>query len=206
MLSVEKAAKSVDEAIQSALLELGLALGQVEVTVLEEPTKGVFGIWGVKPARVLVTRILSPEDKAISFVTDLVLHMGAGGATCSLVREAADEVELAVSCPNTGMLIGKRGQTLDAIQQLTAVIYSRVGGARRLQIDIGQYRERRKQTLIDLSKSLAERVRRTGRKAILEPMSAAERRIVHLTLQNESGIVTYSEGEDPYRKVVIAVR
>jgi len=206
MFSVEKTAKSVDEAVQSALLELGLGLEQVEVTVLEEPTKGVFGLWGVKPARVLVTRRLSPEDKAISFVTDLVRHMGAEGASCVLVREAVDEVELAVSCVNSGMLIGKRGQTLDAIQQLTAVIYSRMGGAKRLQIDIGQYRERRKQTLMDLAKSLAERVRRTGRKAILEPMSAAERRIVHMALQDEVGIATYSEGEEPYRKVIIAVR
>lgn len=206
MLSVVKTAKSVDEAVQSALLELGLGLEQVDVKVLEEPTKGVFGLWGVKPARVLVTRRLSPEDKAISFVTDLVLHMGAEGATCVLVREVADEVELAVNCVNSGMLIGKRGQTLDAIQQLTAVIYSRMGGTRRLQIDIGQYRERRKQTLMDLAKSLAERVRRTGRKAILEPMSASERRIVHMALQDEAGIATYSEGEEPYRKVIIAVR
>ncbi|MBS3873630.1 MAG: protein jag [Firmicutes bacterium] len=206
MLSVEKTAKSVEEAIQAALLELGLVLEQVEVTVLEEPTKGVFGLWGVKPARILVTKRLQPEDKVIDFVLDLVAHMGAKEASCTIVRETADEVEIAVGCLNTGMLIGKRGQTLDAIQQLAAVIYSRVGGDRRLLVDIGQYRERRKQTLVDLSKSLAERVRSTGRKAILEPMSAAERRIVHMTLQDEAGIVTYSEGDEPYRKVIIAVR
>ena len=104
MFSVEKTAKSVDEAIQSALLELGIGLEQVDVTVLEEPTKGVFGLWGVKPARVLVKRRLSPEDKARSFVTDLVRHMGAEGATCVMVREAADEVELAVSCVNSCLL------------------------------------------------------------------------------------------------------
>ncbi|MBS3937794.1 MAG: protein jag [Peptococcaceae bacterium] len=206
MKSVEKTAKSVRDGIESGLAELGLSLEQVEVIVLEEPTKGLFGLWGAKPARVRVTKKSTVLEMAVVFLTTLLRHMGADDAVCEVTREGADEVEIAINATNSGLLIGRRGQTLDAIQQLTAVIYTRSGGEKRLQIDVGQYRERRKQSLIELAKSLAERVRRTGRKAVLEPMSASERRIVHVALQDEVGVLTYSEGDEPYRKIIIAVR
>jgi len=206
VISVEKVAKTVEEAVQSALDELELSEDQVEVVVLEEPTKGILGLWGGKPARVKVIKKLSCEDQALSFLKELVRQMGISDAVCAVSRLSADELELAIETKSSGLLIGRRGQTLDAIQQLTAVIYTRARGDKRLQVDVGKYRERRKQSLIELAESLAERVRRTGRKAILEPMTASERRIVHVALQDEAGVVTYSEGEEPYRKIIIAVR
>lgn len=206
MKSVEKIAKTVEEAVQGALQELGLQVDQVDVAVLEEPTKGILGLWGGKPARVLVTKKLTPEDKAVQFLAELIRQMGVMDAVCAFGRESAEEFEIAIETRSSGLLIGRRGLTLDAIQQLVAVIYARSGGEKRLQVDVGQYREKRKQSLIELAKSLAERVRKTGRKAILEAMPASERRIVHMTLQDEAGVITYSEGEEPYRKIIIAVR
>jgi len=204
--SVEKSAKTVDEAITLALAELGIALEQAEVTVLDEPTRGFFGFLGGKPARVKVVRKSSSEDVAVVFLEQLVNKMGATSVTCAVSKETDEGVHIDVVGGSSGLLIGKRGQTLDAIQQLTALIYSRSGGTKRLTVDVNNYRAKRIESLEEMSLKLAEKAKRTGRRVILEPMGAFDRRVVHMALQQDREIVTYSEGDEPYRKVIIALR
>ena len=206
MTSVEKTAKTVDEAIALALAELKIALEQADVTVLDEPTKGLFGFLGGKPARVKVVRKRSPEEVALVFLEQLIDKMGASNVACAVSKETDEGVHIDVVGGISGLLIGKRGQTLDAIQQLTALIYSRSGGTRRLMVDVNSYRAKRIESLEEMSLKLAEKAKRTGRRVILEPMGAFERRVIHMALQQDREIVTYSEGDEPYRKVIIALR
>lgn len=205
-MTVEKTAKTVDEAIALALVELGITRDQAEITVLEEPSKGLFGLLGGKPARVKVTRKSRPEEAALTFLEQLIAKMGATGMACAVSNETDENVQIDVVGGSSGLLIGKRGQTLDAIQQLTGLIYSRSGGTKRVMVDVNNYRARRIESLEEMAVKLAEKAKRTGRRVILEPMGAFERRVVHMALQQDRDIVTYSEGDEPYRKVIIALR
>lgn len=206
MTSVEKTAKTVDEAVNLALVELGVEADRVEVVVLEEPSKGLFGLIGGRPARVRVTRKVPPEETALKFLEQLGSKMGSSSISCAISKGDDESLQIDVVGGSTGLLIGKRGQTLDAIQQLTALVYSRAGGTRRLLVDVNSYRARRRESLEELALRLAEKAKRSGRRVILEPMGAFERRIIHMALQNDKEIVTYSEGDEPYRKVIIALR
>lgn len=205
MRSVEKQGKTVDEAIALALRELGASLDQVETEVLEEPSKGFLGILGGKLARVKV--VLKPDPLAIlkEFVTGVCERMGAKADV--EVTTAGDFVKIDLAGQSLGLLIGKHGQTLDSLQYLANVVYNRNAEIRqRVVVDAGGYRERREETLLRLANRLAEKAKRTGRRIMLEPMSAHERRIIHTALQNDQQIVTYSEGDEPYRKVVISLK
>lgn len=206
MTSVEKTAKTIDEAVNLALVELGVEVDKVEVVVLEEPSKGLFGLLGGRPAKVRVTKKVTPEEAALKFIEQLAAKMGSSAFSCAISKDDDESLQIDVVGGSTGLLIGKRGQTLDAIQQLTALVYSRAGGTRRLLIDINSYRARRRESLEELALKLAEKAKRSGRRVILEPMGAFERRIIHMALQDDKEIVTYSEGDEPYRKVVIALR
>ncbi len=204
--SIEKTARTVDEAVDAAIAELGLARHQVDLLVLEEPTKGLFGILGGKMARVKVTRRVSPEEKAASFLSELAEHMGIQGVTCTYNTAENENYHIEITGANTSRLIGKRGQTIEALQILAAVVYSRAGGSRRVLLDVNRYRAKREQSLIELALKLADKTKSSGRRVIMEPMGAYERRAVHMALQDDKQIVTYSEGDEPYRKVVIALR
>jgi len=185
---------------------MGVARNQVDVFVLEEPTKGLFGILGGKPACVKVTRRISPEEKALAFLSELVERMGAHGVDCS-VGEAEDEnFSLEIEGTDASRLIGKRGHTIEAMQVLAAVVYSRAGGTRRVLLDVNSYRAKRRESLVDLALKLATKAKQSGRRVIMEPMGAYERRVIHMALQNDKEIVTYSEGDEPFRKVIIALR
>ena len=208
MTTVEKTAKTVEDAIALALAELGIDADQAEVEIVEEPEKGLFGLFGGKPARVKVTKKNNPEEVALRFLEGLCEHMSAKGVACTVTSAQDDEtVSFDVAGVNSGMLIGKRGQTLDAIQQLTATVYFRAGGdQRRVMVDVNNYRAKRVESLESLAVRLADKAKRTGRRVILEPMGAFERRVIHMALQGDKDVVTYSEGEDPYRKVVISLK
>ena len=204
--SITKTGKSVEEAVNKALENLGVKRDQVEIEIIDEGTNGFFGLFGTRDAEVEVTVQESKKDLAVKFLKNVTEKMGLGIDINLLVSETnKDQIALNMSGKNLGLLIGHRGNTLDALQYLTSLVANKDIGEKykRITLDAEGYRERRRETLRQLAKKLARKARTTGRKVVLEPMPPHERRIIHLTLQNEKDIKTYSEGKEPYRKVVI---
>ncbi len=206
MTSVEKPGKTVDEAVEAALRELGVDRSAVDIEILDEGSKGFLGILGAKQARVRVTVTDSVDqkvEKATLFLGRLFEKMGVDPQIeCEPGKEGL--VYLRLSGDRMGMIIGRRGQTLDAIQYLTNLVANQGGGVRaRIVLDAEGYREKRAETLRGVAERLAEKVKRQGRKAALEPMSALERRVVHMALADDDRVETRSEGDEPYRRVVI---
>ena len=226
MASVEKTGKTVDEAIEAAIAELGVSREQIEYEVLEEPSKGLFGFLGGKPARVRVELIGNQSDAT----QEKQVKTNAAGKPGSDPVEAAklflmsvfkamkldvkiekltgiEQVTLNLRGEDLGILIGKHGQTLDALQYLTNLAAHRDSEERvRIIIDVEDYRKRREETLVRLAQRLADRVKLRGEKVVLEPMSPHERKIIHTALQDDLRVTTFSEGEEPFRKVVIALK
>ncbi|MEW8973878.1 MAG: RNA-binding cell elongation regulator Jag/EloR [Tissierellaceae bacterium] len=205
MKYVIKQSKTVDDAIKEALLELDAREEDVEVEVIEEASKGLFGIIGAKEAKVKVTLINDPVEVSNNFLNNILVHMGISASTD--IRREGDSLYIDikdVDSSSKGILIGKRGNTLDSLQYLISLAVNR-GSSDYIKIivDVGGYREKREGTLERLAKKMAEKAIRGGRPVKLEPMNPYERRIIHSTLQNYSGVATYSEGEEPYRRVVI---
>ncbi|MBM7867743.1 KH domain-containing protein [Heliobacterium gestii] len=199
---LEKTAKTVEEALRAALTELKLEEKDVELLVLEEPSKGFLGLIGTRPARVRITVKPDPMRDAIRFIQDIFRVMGIQAEIKPEWRDST--LFIGFSGDDLGILIGRRGDTLDSLQYLVNLAVNRQGPERvRILLDVENYRQRREETLIRLAKRLSEKVKRTGVKVVLEPMSPQERRIIHTTLQGDPRVVTYSEGEEPFRKVVI---
>ena len=204
--SITKTGKTVEDAVNKALEELGVERDKIEVDVLDEGTSGFFGLFGTRDAEVEVTLQESKKDIAIKFLNQVTDKMGLNIDVDPIVEETnKEQIALNMAGKNLGLLIGHRGNTLDALQYLTSLVANREIGEKykRITLDAEGYRERRRETLRQLAKKLARKARTTGRKVVLEPMPPHERRIIHLTLQNERDIKTYSEGKEPYRKVVI---
>lgn len=202
MKSLEKRGRSVEEAVSGALLDLGVRAEQVQVEVLEEPTKGLFGLIGSRDALVRVTVKETKEDVARRLLQDVSRTIGLDVEIAT--RRDEDYIFFDVKGDELGILIGRRGQTLDALQYLTNLAASRASSEKqRIVVDVEGYRRRREETLQRLAERLADKVRRSGQSMALEPMSAHERRVIHLALQNSPYVTTYSEGEEPFRKVVI---
>lgn len=204
--SIEKSAKSVDLAAQLALSELGITRDEAEIEVLEEGAKGFLGL-GAKDAVVRVTRKAPDAAKlAVAFLRDVT---GAMGLEVSFATEETDGniVKIEMSGEKMGLLIGKRGDTLDALQYLTSLaVNKQTAEYTKISLDTENYRARRQDALVKLAKKLAATVVRTQKNITLEPMSPNERRIIHYTLQNNNKVKTYSVGDEPNRKVVIALK
>lgn len=205
MREVVKSGKTVEEAVAQALNELGAKLEEVTVEVLSEPTRGVLGFIGAKPAVVRVVVQEGLGSRAASLVQSILSAMGLSGQVS--VREDAEAIYIEVSGEKLGALIGRRGETLNALQYLVALAVNRGGEEKkRVFIDVGGYRKKRDETLRALALKLADKVKRRGRSIVLEPMSPHERRIIHMTLREREDIYTFSEGEEPFRKIVISPR
>lgn len=202
MKRIEKKGRTVEEAVQAALDELGVRADEAEVEVLQEPRRGFLGLGG-KEAWVRVTRRRRPERFAVEFLDQVVARMAVRGRVGAEERDGRLCVE--VEGDDLGVLIGHRGRTLDALEYLVNVAVGRECGARqRVVLDVAGYRERRAEAVRRMALRAAERVRRTGRPVSLEPMTARERKLVHLALQDDPELVTRSEGEEPFRKIVIS--
>ncbi len=202
MKCVEKRGKSVEEAVELALTELGVSDEDVEVEVLEEATKGLFGLLGTKGARVKVTLKMTRAEAAERFLEDVLSAIGLDASISSTVE--GEYVFFDIEGEDLGTLIGRRGQTLSALQYLTNLASAKgTIGHERVVIDVEGYRKRREETLRALARRVADRVRRTGQSVSLEPMNAQERRVIHTALQSDDYVATRSEGEDPYRKVIV---
>jgi spoIIIJ-associated protein len=205
MKSVVKMAKTVDEAVKQALIELGTTEEDVEINVIEEPSKGFLGLIGSKDAKVKVTIIYDPIEIADSFLSKMLNSMGI--KSVNIIKKDGKKLLIDItdiSSTDKGIIIGKRGNTLDAIQYLISLAVNK-GKSKylRVVVDTEGYREKREQTLIKLANRMAEKSKHTNRPVKLEPMNPYERRIIHFALQKVQGITTYSEGEEPYRRVVI---
>ena len=200
---IEKTGKTVEEAIEAALAELGLERDQVDYRVLEAPSKPLFGLLGGREAKVEVTiKKVEPIERAKLFIEKVTKAMSLL-VTISVISND-DAVTLNLKGDDLGILIGKHGQTLDALQYLTNLVANRDGRERiRFIIDVEDYRKRRADTLQQLALRLADRVKRSGDRVVLEPMTPHERKIIHMSLQEDLRIETYSEGEEPFRRVVI---
>ena len=203
MKTVEKAGKTVDEAVDLALKELDASIDDVSVEILEEPSKGILGLIMVKQARVRITVKEDSPNRAVSLLKDIFRTMELDVKINAVENEKTIMIDL--EGPDLGLLIGRRGETLDALQYLVNLSVNKNQEIRKkIIIDIEGYRDRREKTLQKLAEKLAEKARQRGRNVVLEPMSAQERRIIHTALQGRDDIYTFSEGEDPYRKIIIS--
>lgn len=205
MKSVEIVARSVEEAIEEGLKQLDVTRDEVEISVIEEGTKGFLGILGSRQAKVCLTikpNITWKVRIAEEYVTNIIDLMKLDAKIDTVIED--DNIKVNITGEQLGLLIGRRGKTLDALQFLTSMVVNREGGEwARVIIDVEAYRQRREQTLRSLARRLASKAESTGRRVALDPMNALERRIVHSELQDFGGVETHSEGKDPYRRVII---
>ncbi len=205
MQAIEKTAKTIDEAVDLALREMGMSREDVTIEVLEQPSKGLLGILGSKPAKVRLEVKNSPSKRAKEFLSGVIKAMSLDADV--IVKEENDILHVSIEGDKLGIMIGRRGETLDAIQYLmNLAVNKNQENRKKIYLDIEGYRQRREETLKKLAFKLADKARQRGRSVILEPMSSQERRIIHTALQEEKDITTFSEGEDPYRKIIIALR
>ncbi|MDF2647802.1 MAG: SpoIIIJ-associated RNA/ssDNA-binding-like protein [Paenibacillus sp.] len=196
--------KTIEDAVKTGLAGWNTTENRVKVQVLEQPSKGFFG-FGSKEAKVELEWIPDALEEASNFLLDVFRTMNIE-ATID-IHHSNDGVKMNVSGKELGILIGRRGQTLDSLQYLTNIVANRYSTSHvRIVLDAESFRDRRKQTLEELSDRLAKRVIRTRKEVVLEPMSPQERKVIHSQLQNHPQVKTYSKGEDPNRRVVIALR
>ena len=201
-------AKNVDEAILQASMQLGVSRDRLQYEVVEKGSAGILGgLIGAKPAVIRATKIETIDEKAADFLHDVFGAMGISVDVESRLNEEEKELEINLSGDEMGILIGKRGQTLDSLQYLVSLVVNKESeDYLRVKLDTENYRERRKETLETLAKNIAYKVKRTRRSVSLEPMNPYERRIIHSALQNDKYVFTRSEGEEPFRHVVISLK
>lgn len=202
----EFTAKTVDEALTNAMIDLGTTAENLEYEVIEKETSGFLGMFG-KPAKIRVREKITLESKAKKFLSDVFSAMGIQAEIDLSYDEINTTLDINIKGDEMGVLIGKRGQTLDSLQYLVSLVVNKNNDEYiKIKLDTENYRARRKETLENLAKNIAYKVKRTRKPVSLEPMNPYERRIIHSALQNDKYVETYSEGEEPYRKVVINLK
>lgn len=206
MKFVEEEGKTVEEAIEKAMEKLGIEPAQARIEIIDEgSTGGILGI-GRKPARVRV----SAMDKASAsevreLVQKLLLLMTFDSKVAVNEKEGVFTADISIG-ELDGLLIGREGRTLEALQHITNRIAGRMYPGVRVNVDVGGYKARHNQLLRRKAKETAERVRRFGKEVTMDPLQSRERRIVHLALQNDPDVRTYTVGNGPVRNVVVAPR
>ena len=201
-------AKNVNDAITEACTKFSVPSDQLEYEVVEEGSSGFLGI-GSKDAiiKVVISTEEDPKQVAKEFLDGVFEAMQLEVNISMEFSEEDDTLLIDLAGPEMGVLIGKRGQTLDSLQYLTNLAVNRSSEKyTRVKIDTEDYRRRRKETLENLAKNMASKVKRTKKAVTLEAMNPYERRIIHSALQNDNNVTTHSEGEEPYRYVVITLK
>jgi spoIIIJ-associated protein len=194
---------SVEEAVESALAQLNITREEAEIKVQDEGKKGLFGLFGSRPATVLVKKIINPFDEVKEYLISVSKMMGIDIEI--EVKVDGRNAEFELSGEKIALLIGKRGQTLNSLQHLAGLVANRYSEQfLTVVLDAENYRERRKQTLSNLADRLAEKAVRTNRKVSLEPMPSYERKVIHSALVRSRKVETFSEGKEPNRYIVIA--
>ena len=203
---IEVSAKTYDEAVTDALVKLGATSDQVEIEVIDKGSSGFLGI-GAKPVKIKVTKTLTPETYLRKFLSDIFNAMKLEVEILIQIDEDSRNIDVELKGNDMGVLIGKRGQTLDSLQLLANnAVHKNFETYYKVKIDTENYRVRRKETLDNLAKNIAYKVKRTKRPVALEPMNPFERRVIHSALQNDRYVTTHSEGEEPYRHVVVTLK
>lgn len=206
MKTLEMLGKTVDEALKNALKELNVTEDKVEYTVIEEGSKGFLGLVGTKPAKIIVTVKRDYIEEAKKFLRDVLTSMDVKAEI--RIKEENNVININLTGPNMGVIIGYRGETLDSLQYLISLVVNKGHETeyKRVVLDTENYRAKREETLKRLADKTAYKVKKTGRGYKLEPMNPYERRIIHSALQNHQYVNTYSEGEEPNRRVVIELK
>jgi spoIIIJ-associated protein len=214
---IRRSAPSVEEAVEAALSELGVSEQEADIQVVQEPRQGIFGV-GAQEAIVLVrARVVSEQpsedeldeqaDVAADFLEGLLGKMGIEATVEPNLEDGTMYVDVIGPEPDDedmGLLIGRHGQTLEALQEITRVVVAQRTGMRaRVVVDVEDYRKRQLDRLIARAREVAQRVARSGREERLEPMNPFLRKIVHDAVGSVSGVESSSEGEEPERRVVI---
>ena len=243
---IEVKAKTIDDAITDALVQLGITSDQLDYEVIEKGSAGILGL-GRKDAVIKARKKVEPvvekkpeapvqkkeeapkkkeekvektpakatanldfaslESSAKDFLTQVFAAMNLEVEIITKVDEENKVIDIEFKGPEMGMLIGKRGQTLDSLQYLTNLAVNKQSDSYiKVKLDTEDYRKRRKETLENLAKNIAYKVKRTKRPVSLEPMNPFERRVIHSALQNDKFVSTHSEGEEPYRHVVVTLK
>lgn len=206
MESVYMIGKTVDEALSKALEQLNVTKDRVEVDIIEEGTKGLFNFIGSKSAKIKVTLKRDYIYKGKKFLIQVLNTMGIEAEVD--IKEENDTVYINLIGSNMGTIIGYRGETLDSLQYLVSLVINKEHNVhyKKVILDTENYRHKREETLKKLAEKTAYKVRKKGRAYKLEPMNPYERRIIHSVLQECDDIQTYSEGEEPYRRIVIDLK
>ena len=203
---IEVTAKTVDDAITEALIKLSSTRENVDIEVIEEESKGFLGL-NRKPAKIRAAVKETIEDKAVDFLEKIFGLMEIQSEIKVDFNEEEKIMNINIVGEDMGVLIGKRGQTLDSLQYLVSLVVNKESEEYiKVKLDTENYRERRKETLENLAKNIAYKVKKTRKSVSLEPMNPYERRIIHSALQNDKFVETHSEGEEPYRKIVVTLK
>ena len=203
---IEVSAKSIEEAITEASITLGIPSSEIEYEVVEKGSTGFLGI-GSKSAVIKARKKFSVEENVREFLSSVVHAMDMKVEILIKIDEEEKLIDVELKGDDMGLLIGKRGQTLDSLQYLTNLAVNKHSeNYYKVKVDTEDYRKRRKDTLENLAKNIAFKVKRTKRPVALEAMNPFERRVIHSALQNDKFVTTHSEGEEPYRHVVVTLK
>ena len=203
---IEISAKSVDEAITEASIKLGIPSSEIEYEVVDKGSTGFLGI-GSKSAVIKARKKFSVEENVREFLSSVFHAMDMEVEILIKIDEEEKLIDVELKGDDMGLLIGKRGQTLDSLQYLTNLAVNKHSeNYYKVKVDTEDYRKRRKDTLENLAKNIAFKVKRTKRPVALEAMNPFERRVIHSALQNDKFVTTHSEGEEPYRHVVVTLK
>ena len=206
MKILEMTGKTIDEALENALRELKLTKEMVDYEVLEEGSKGFLNFIGTKPARIKVIVKHNYKDDVEDFLRNLLNNMNVKAEIS--IKEENESIFINLTGPKMGTIIGYRGETLDAIQYLCSLVANKDSNSpyKKVVLDTENYRKKREETLIRVAEKTAYKVRKNNRAYKLEPMNPYERRVIHSALQDNEFVYTFSEGDEPNRKVVVDIR
>ena len=203
---IEFSAKTVEDALTEASISLGIPSNELEYEVIEKGSTGFLGI-GSKNAVIKVRKKFSVEENVKEFLNSVFKAMNMEVEIIVKVDEVDKLIDIELKGDDMGILIGKRGQTLDSLQYLTNLAVNKHSeNYYKVKVDTEDYRKRRKETLENLAKNISYKVKRTKRAVELEPMNPFERRVIHSALQNDRYVTTHSDGEEPYRRVVVTLK
>lgn len=204
---IEVSAKTVEDAISEAAIKLEVPSDKIEYEVITEGSTGFLGLIGSKPAVIKARKKFNLLDHTKDFLARMFKAMNVDVNSTVDYDEESRTMNIVFDGEDMGLLIGKRGQTLDSLQYLASLVANKGEEEYvRVKVDTENYRQRRKDTLENLAKNISFKVRRTGRPVTLEPMNPYERRVIHSALQNDRYVETHSEGEEPFRKVVVSLK